>query len=184
MTTEAIWYQFSDALRGFILSKVGDRELTEDLLQDVFEKIHKKSDTFNEEGKLSSWIYSITRNAIIDYYRKKKLPKGEETDIPDLSFEPTLDPPPRDFIKCMEPFLKELPDKYRDALVKTSLEGMSQKDFAAKYGLSYTAAKSQVQRARKMVKDKIVACCDPKTDGYGNVISHKGSCHSNCGCEN
>ena len=66
MTTEAIWNEFGSGLFGFIKGKVNNQENAEDIFQDVFIKIHQKSGQLKEEDKLSSWVYQITRNAIID----------------------------------------------------------------------------------------------------------------------
>ena len=46
--------------------------MTEDILQDVFIKIHLKIDTLKDESKIKPWLYQITRNRIMDYYRQNK----------------------------------------------------------------------------------------------------------------
>ena len=118
MNTTAIWNEFSDQLLGFIKARVNNTDTANDILQDVFIKIHEKAGQLNDSERLASWVYQITRNSIIDFYRKKKLPisdneifneQMEETD-------PSLNP---QFVNCMMPFIDQLPEKYRDALNKT-----------------------------------------------------------------
>jgi len=74
MATEDIWEEFGGKLHGFIRARVNDEQNAEDILQDVMVKIHLKSATLNEKDKLTSWLYQITRNTIIDFYRKKSIP--------------------------------------------------------------------------------------------------------------
>ncbi|MCH2223737.1 MAG: RNA polymerase sigma factor SigZ [Crocinitomicaceae bacterium] len=177
MTTEAIWKDFASQLLGFIKARVHSPENAEDILQDVFIKIHQQSNHLNDKTKLTSWIYQITRNTIIDFYRKKKITSSENI-ISEISEEvsPLTD---FKFIHCLMPFVKELPKKYREALEKTIYGEFSQKEYAKEINLSYSATKSRVQRARKMVKELFVSCCNVKTDSYGNVISSR---HDNCNC--
>ena len=46
--------------------------MAEDILQDVFVRIHTRTNSLKNNIKLESWIYRITRNAVIDYYRSKR----------------------------------------------------------------------------------------------------------------
>ena len=169
MTTELIWTKFGDKLLGFIKARVSNSENAEDILQDVFIKIHERSNQLKDESKLTSWVYQITRNTIIDFHRKKKLPLSDhvEKEIK-VEFESKTNP---QFVRCLMPFVQELPEKYREALEKTIYGDMSQKEYAKELNLSYSAVKSRVQRARQMVKELFVSCCAIKTDSYGNVIS-------------
>jgi RNA polymerase sigma-70 factor (ECF subfamily) len=68
-TTEALWTAFSKQLKQFIRSRVADESLTDDLLQDVFLRIHARIDTLKDDMKIRSWLYQITRN-IIRHYRE------------------------------------------------------------------------------------------------------------------
>jgi len=68
-TTENIWLNLSANLKSFILSKVSDKAAADDILQEVFVKIHLKINTLKDDSKLNPWLYQITRNLIADYYR-------------------------------------------------------------------------------------------------------------------
>jgi RNA polymerase sigma-70 factor (ECF subfamily) len=177
MTTEVIWADFGSKLLSFIKARVNNPENAEDILQEVFIKIHEKSNQLKDERKLTSWIYQITRNAIIDYHRKKKIPVTSEfTELSSDTPEADLTP---QFVKCMIPFVKELPDKYRYALEKTVYGDLSQKEYAEELNITYSAVKSRVQRARQMLKELFTECCSIKTDRYGNIIS---SAIDDCSC--
>jgi RNA polymerase sigma-70 factor (ECF subfamily) len=72
LITEQVWETFSPPLFHFIRKRVADSETAEDLLQEVFLKIHQHIEALQDVRKLESWIYQITRNTIIDYYRSTK----------------------------------------------------------------------------------------------------------------
>src|SRR5258708_36701900 len=72
MTTELVWEAFHTPLQQFIRRRVFDEATAEDILQDVFLKIHQHMETLRDVRKLESWIYQITRNAIVDSYRSTR----------------------------------------------------------------------------------------------------------------
>lgn len=182
MSTETIWNEFSNRLENFIRSKVNDAEVVKDLLQEIFIKIHLNKNKVQDGSKLKSWLFQITRNTIIDYYRQRKI---KTDDLIEALENPSEEEQVEDEFKlhnCLKPYINDLPRKYQNALVQTAFYNVSQKDYALAEDLSYSAAKSRVQRAREMVKQQIIDCCNPQTDTYGNVLS-KDDCKDECGCE-
>ena len=57
----------------FIYYRVSHKETAEDLAEEVFIKAHSRINTLNEPEVVESWLYQIARNAVVDYYRQKKL---------------------------------------------------------------------------------------------------------------
>lgn len=70
--TEQVWKRHRAAVHGFILGRVNDASVAEDLLQEVFVRVHARIGTLKEEDSLKAWLYQIARNAIIDHYRSEK----------------------------------------------------------------------------------------------------------------
>lgn len=178
MSTNEIWERFRAELLGFIRSRVKDQQTADDLLQEVFVKIHLKKDSLRENTKLSAWVYQITRNVVNDFYRENSN-KSFVSDFPQLQnndFKPNTT---IDFNQCIKPFIDELEPKYKDALLQTSIGNVSQKEYAQQLQISYSGAKSRVQRARHMVKELFLKCCPVVTDKYGNVIDG-GKCSCSC----
>jgi RNA polymerase sigma-70 factor (ECF subfamily) len=87
MTTERVWEEFHTPLQQFIRRRVSDEAAAEDILQDVFLRIHQHMDTLKDVRKLEGWIYQITRNTIIDAYRSRRqettLEAAEALDLPE-----------------------------------------------------------------------------------------------------
>jgi RNA polymerase sigma-70 factor (ECF subfamily) len=69
---ESILSDFNLQLRSFVVSKITNKPDVDDILQDVYIKIHSNIGKLKNETKFESWMYQITRNAINDYYRKQK----------------------------------------------------------------------------------------------------------------
>jgi RNA polymerase sigma-70 factor (ECF subfamily) len=150
---EAIWIDYHDKLLGFIQKRVKDKSTAEDILQDVFVKILNKIDTLKEDSKILKWLYQLTRNTIIDYYRSNKniddLPESLMQELADSESET------EEMKRCLMPVIDGLDKKYREAIILTEMEGLSQKDLASKLNISYTGAKSRVQRGRAAIKKSI-----------------------------
>jgi len=176
---ETIWDQYSAQLLAFIRSRVADECEAEDLLQEVFLRIHLNLCCLQDLSKLESWVYQITRNAIIDYYRSRRdtfelretLPA--ESDFDEEDAESELAP-------SLKELINELPAAYREALILTEYQGLSQKELAQRVGISLPGAKSRVQRARQMIRDMLLNCCHFELDRRGRIIDY----HELCCCCN
>ena len=169
--TTKIWEAFSSQLRRFIGSRIVDESLVDDILQDVFIKIHSRIDTLKDDGKVESWIYQITRNAIIDYYRRQKLTLDVSQSVPPIDIMP-YDTPHQEIASGLKLMIDDLPEKYRQALLLTEYRGFTQKELAQHLGMSVSGAKSRVQRARQKLKDLLMQCCHFKFDRYGTIIEY------------
>ena len=172
--TDQIWRDFNQELLGFIKSRVNETTLAEDILQEVFIKIHKGIDQIKSKEKVTSWVYQITRNTIIDFYRKKKIETSDldlESSLPD-EVEPVF----KDFSNCLRPFILQLPKADRDLMVATTYQNVSQKEYAASHDMAYSTVKSRVQRARTKLKNSFIDCCHVESDSYGNIISSSEHC--------
>ena len=176
ITTENIWNDFNKELYGFIKKKVKSSDIADDILQDVFVKIHLKLSTLSNSDKLISWVYQITRNSILDYFRRSKHFAEMPDDLIVLEDSEIYND---DFVKCLKPMLNQLPEIYKDAIINTELGNLSQKEFAEKSGISYSGAKSRVQRGRQQLSELFRQRCKVKADRYGNIIDF----HTNENCK-
>jgi len=156
--TENIWIEFHDKLLSFIKGRVSSNVIAEDILHDIFLKIHSKIDTLDKQEKLENWIYQITRNTIIDYYRTCKI----EKELPDWVESARINAEEKirhELSVCLALMVNHLPDKYRTAIQLSELKGKTQKEVAKKENISLSGAKSRVQRGRKMLKTILQDCC-------------------------
>ena len=177
ITTERVWETFHTPLQQFIRRRVSDDATAEDLLQDVFLNIHQHVDTLRDVKKLESWIYQVTRNAIIDYYRSTRATTS--LDVPE-AVQLAEELPDEDVITELFPSVRamviSLPAQDRQALILTEYQGLTQKELAERFGLSLSGAKSRVQRARAKLKQQLLACCHFELDRRGHVIDYQPRC--------
>jgi len=169
--TEDIWLKLSENLRAFIFSKIAERDIAEDILQELFLRIHLKIGTLKDQTKLKPWLYQIARNLIADHYRNKQNEKSAEqtdriADDPDED-QSIMITAVNDMIGMMD----QLPSDYCEALCMTEIEGLSQAEYAKKAGIPYSSAKSRIQRSRKLLRDLLMKCCHYHFDKYGTVFS-------------
>jgi len=176
-TTTHIWEEFHTQLFNFIKKRVKDTDASKDILQDVFVKIHLKLNTLTNEDKLSSWVYQITRHSILDYYKKQKIQIDIPESLAEIQEEKTYN---AEMTSCLTPMIEQLSGDFKEAIMQTELGNLSQKDYAEKLGISYSGAKSRVQRARQQLNTLFHECCTIESDKYGNVIEH--NCNKDCGC--
>jgi RNA polymerase sigma-70 factor (ECF subfamily) len=179
---EPLWTHLHDRLYRFICSRLPDEDDAEDILQDVFLRIHDRLDTVRDAQKLESWIYQVARNCITDYYRARR----RLVPLSDLSEEAQVgedasddDAIVQNLTADIRQIVQSLPDPYREALILTEYEGLSQKELAERLGLSLSGAKSRVQRARLKIKDALLACCHFEFDARGLVYEYRAHC---CAC--
>ena len=134
-------------------------------------KIHANLDTLKDDQKLQSWIYQITRNSIIDYYRRKQFQLKVEfpTDLP-LEETQELNEAIKEISSCIRPMVERLSDNYMHALEFTEFGGLTQKQLSKQLGISSSGAKSRVQRGREKLKELLLNCCNFEFDRLGNII--------------
>jgi RNA polymerase sigma-70 factor, ECF subfamily len=175
--TEQIWHELHRDLHAFISRRVSDESAAEDILQDVFTRIHMHGGALRNESSLQSWIYQIVRNAVIDYYRQQKplveisemLAEPEEEIEGDLAT--TLAP-------CIRLMTNGLPDIYREAFHLTEYKGIAQVEAAMQLGLPISTFKSRVQRARDQIKEGLIECCQFELDRRNRIIASESGCGS------
>ncbi len=170
-TTADVWEAFRSRLYGYIRARSRSPDDAEDILQEVFVKIHRRIETLDDDARLTSWLYRVTHNAIVDHYRKfRPIPVADPPASPCYDDE---GPTPE---QMLAPFLGELvevlPDRYREALRLTEFEGLTQREMGFRLGLSASGAKSRVQRGRAMLRDQLLACCQVELDSRGHVIEY------------
>ena len=125
ITTEQVWHVFHAPLLQFIRARVADDSSAEDILQEVFLKIHQRIETLKDVKKLESWVYLITRHTIIDFYRSKEQPKAslDATEVLELAEDLPDDDVITDLFPAVRAIVKSLPEQDRQALVLTEFQG-------------------------------------------------------------
>ena len=181
MTTELsyIFTTFHKELKSFILKKTRNATDTDDILQDAFIRIIKNWDKVNQSDNLRLYLYGIVKNTVYDYFKKKGPIHDSIENVQEFTPEEAQNLNAAVANCCIRPFIDKLPDHYREALHLSELQYLSQKELAEQLGISYSGAKSRVQRGKEKLRGLLLDCCPYKSDIYGNIISNG---KSDCGC--
>jgi len=152
---EDLFKWLNEPLYRYIYIRCGyNRELAEDITQDVFVKAWEKRETFNpNRSTLKNWIYIIARNHIIDFYRKKKIVGSsfneeleESIKQQGVSLEEEL---------LLEDILKNLDrlkEKEKEVIVLRYVQDLDIRDVAQIIGKSENTTKVMIHRALKKLK--------------------------------
>lgn len=176
---EEVYADFSGRIRAHLLGKVRRKEDIDDLTQEIFMKIHTSLPSLIDEKKLAPWIYAIVRNSVNDYYRKSSdnnIGLDENVSYTDVYADKK---DKSGILHCLNVFIDKLPQKYREPLILSDIDGVKQKDIAERMGLSYSGLKSRVQRGREMIKDMFIECCGALYSEEGKLIGDHMD-HENC----
>jgi len=175
---EKIWTEFHQQLLKFIMRKVRDPAIAEDILQEVFIQVIGKIDSLEDKEKISSWLYQICRNKIIDHYRVKKV-DTVSLDVYEAFDTKLSHNEASDLDDCIRYFIARLPTNINSMLIESEIENIKQKAIAEKRGLSLPAVKSRLRRGRSLLKKKLLACCTIKFFENGA----DATCKNRCGCK-
>ena len=165
--SEVLWREFSGPLKKFLRPRTSTEADADDLLQEVFVRILQRLPDLREPAKLQGWVYRVARNAVIDHYRTRR---------PHLPLDFDLeagDPEGRDSVDLsgsLRKFIAALPPAYREPLVRHEYHGESLQEVATTLGLTLTATKSRVRRARLRLREMLEQCCRFQFDQRGKVI--------------
>lgn len=177
-----IQQKFGTQLHNIICKKVGHQDHCHDIMQEVYLKILLHLPKIENATNTAAYLVQLTNNTVTDFFRKSK--SLAEKDLSEsVNTTDIVDPNDQSLQLadcCLRPMIESLPDIYRDALIRTELEGMKLKDYAQLIGISLSNAKVRVQRAKEKLKTIILECCTYEFDRYGNVVdcvkNSQGAC--------
>lgn len=153
ISTEQLYIDYKDKVFGYIFNRIHNHAEAEDLTSDVFAKVVTHIDTYDpEKASPSTWVFVITRNTLIEYFRKQKQTEDiDELDIP--VYSEALDGIIlREEQEMLAEALKMLPEKMRDVIVARYYYGFR----FAQIGemMDMTEANARVTHARALAKLK------------------------------
>jgi len=181
-TPDAVWQTYGDRIRRFVAARVHHAHDADDLLQDVFSKIQSGLTGLENPDKVEAWVFQVTRRTIVDHYRRRSSEprtQAEAIDPAEALPEPEV---AAEIASWLKPMMEQLPARDREALELTDLQGLGQQEVADRLGLSFSGAKSRIQRARTRLKEVLLECCDVSLDRRGNALEYSPR-RASCACE-
>lgn len=184
MEVTIIYRQFYSQLLTFIRSKIRSKEDAEDILQNVFIRVSTNINQLSDNQKLKAWLFTITRNAVIDYYRSSSVKKRLTPMVSlneDIFEEEDLDSL-KGLDQCLTSMISLLPEEYREVIISSEINGVKQNELADQYGIAHSSMRSRIQRGRERLKQLFYNCCHISTDKSGNVLQaeSRSGCSGPC----
>jgi len=147
------WFDnFKSDLMKIALAKTPTAKDADDLVQETFINALKNIHSFNENSSLKTWMISILRHEIADFYRKKYAKKAIQT-IPLgdhlLKYQVQDSSLVADKVKCV---LGKMLNKRKNLLLLKYVDGYSIKEIAKKLGRSFKSVEAELYRARESFK--------------------------------
>jgi len=168
---EAIFNLYATGLYNVAHKILGDVADTEEVIQDVFWTAFRKAKSFQGNAQLSTWLYRLTVNAALGRLRRSKknkevqyeeyLPKfqddGHHLVRPVVDWSDTLDEKysQQEVQRFLAGALDALKPLDKSAVILSDLEGMSDKEISATLGLTVSAVKTRLHRARLFLRGKL-----------------------------
>jgi RNA polymerase sigma-70 factor (ECF subfamily) len=159
---DALFQRWSGPLLRYLERMVRDLATAEDLVQEVFLRVHRARDRYGAEARFSTWLYRIATNLALNELRRprRRAPhrSTEDEAAPPLA---GTDPPADDVVDARRMAgmawreLGELPEKQRAALCLTAVEGLSYAEVAEALEVTEKAVKSLVHRARSALAQRL-----------------------------
>jgi RNA polymerase sigma-70 factor (ECF subfamily) len=176
ITAEArvAWNEIEQRLRPYVARRVASSADVDDILQDIFVRMHRGLPDLRDEESFGGWVYSIAQNVIMDAGRYgARRPAVPMAHVPDVSEGDSADL--GDELRaglgaCVALFVARLPSPYREAVTLTELQGLTQKAAAELLDISLPGMKSRVQRGREKIREMFEECCRVSVDCRGRVL--------------
>lgn len=164
MDTQELFNSLSDSIYFFILKRVKNKHIANDIFQNAFLKIHKNLYQLKEEDKAKAWVFQIVRNEITNYHNK------EAAYVSSFSEAQEGDAESYQNVCCFDRFINELPSTYKQAIELVYIDGKKQNEAAEIIGISLANIKARIRRAKAILKENFRACCKYEFDKKGNLV--------------
>lgn len=171
--TIGIWNKFNSEIYFFILKKTKDTDITSEILQNSFLKIHQNLENVKNPEKIKAWVFQIVRNEITNYYNfRLKTSHSQKLQI-ETSSEKYGD------LCCFDRFISNLPEAYQEVIQWVYIKGKTQVEVAEIMDISLANVKARVRRAKLILIQNFNKCCRFSINDEGKLVgeSNCSRCH-------
>lgn len=148
---------FHQGIYSFIVFKIGDPTLAEDILQDTFLKLWRNREKLDESLSIKSYLFTMANNAVLNHFRHQKVVYTHQA-----QYQPeTEDRSPEEiaqseeFTKQLLGSIEQLPEKTRITFMMSRFEDLPYKEIAERTGISIKTVESHIGKALKLIREKL-----------------------------
>jgi len=151
------------AVRRWALVRTGDPAEADDLAQDVLVQVIQRLDSWEGASRFSTWLYTVTRNAATDRFRRLRRRHRHEED-PRAAGAVVADAPARpdeladrgEVAEVVRTFFEELPARQREVFDLADLQGLSSPEIARRLGIEAVSVRASLFKARRALRARIL----------------------------
>lgn len=169
--------EFYNYLKGYIINKTKNKDLADDLVQEVMLKLVESHQKSKEIQNIKAWLFQVSRNTMYDYFQKHNMSVNLDDDwkLNNNVQEETTSIMEEDYVI---PMIQMLPEEYAVPLKLSDIDNVPQKEIAKQLGIGLSATKMRIQRARTKLRELFVECCEIEYDKNGKFTgcTIKNSC--------
>ena len=190
---DAVLTAYRDSVYGFVLRRVGDRSLADDLTQEVFLRAERSIGTYRREASLKSWMFAIALNVVRDHFRALH----RAPDSPSLVMSAGQASPGEgaeaallgsEIASCDDGYLSQLPRHQNDVVSMHDMDGLTHAEIATVLGVSVANSRVLLHRGRAALRRMLDENCLLSFGGESIPCERKpatemGGKHDSCACE-
>ncbi|MGM1057096.1 MAG: sigma-70 family RNA polymerase sigma factor [Bacteroidota bacterium] len=169
METITIWKTFNSEIYFFILKKVKNKDVANEILQNSFLKIHQNINQLKDSEKVRAWSFQIVRNEIANHFN------NESKTYHSMNFNLLKNPDSYKEFCCFDRFISNLPKEYKEVIELVYIKGKKQNEVAELVGISLANVKARIRRAKAILKINFNECCKFELNEEGKLTGE-----SNC----
>lgn len=150
-----IYLEYYDKVTAYVRGKITDPHEAEDVVSSVFLRVYARLDSYDpSRASMSTWIYRITHNAVVDYYRNRKI-HIEYADYMEGEIDELVagEDDEEALLEQLADALELLKEKERDLIVLHYYKGYTLKRIADMMGMSYINAKVMHAKALNHLRE-------------------------------
>jgi RNA polymerase sigma-70 factor (ECF subfamily) len=164
-----LFERHAGSVYGFLVRRLGDPALAEDLYQEAFLRLHRARHTYDASRPFRAWLFGIVHNLLTDALRRRlrtpdlasldqpTVPGDRPFDVASADESPEDRVAARQSIRALDHALSTLPSDEATALILARVEGLSYDDIGAILGRSVAATKQLAYRALKRLRSRMAA---------------------------
>ncbi|CAM2006512.1 RNA polymerase sigma-70 factor [Acanthopleuribacter pedis] len=153
---QQLYFRYAEPLFGFLWRRLSQRELAEDLVQELFAKVWRNRANLDPNQSIKAYLYQAANNLMIDHLRRKNpdlgavevMPEHSTVEVDETRFEK------RDQIQKA---LADLPDAQRNVFLLSRFEGLKYGEIAAVMNISVKTVETHMNRALKKLRHQLRA---------------------------
>ncbi len=152
-----LFEHFQESVFNFIAYKTGDRDLSEDILQETFLKVWRNREQLDESKSIKSFLFTMANNSAMNHFRHQKVvhshQAGYRLDLEGRSPQDIVES--KEFYEQVLGAIENLPEKTRITFMMSRFEDLSYKEIAERTDVSIKTVESHMGKALRLIREKI-----------------------------